>query len=825
MKSRNVALSFFVGLAMLVTPAFGWFGVATSSPANVTVDEGETFSIDINLNIQSNSDPTVGYQIPLVFDPAIVQILAITGGNAPFGTTELVNTFDNTAGTANYQTSGSGVTGGSYHFFTVEFEAISAGTFQLSAPNTNQYFQYYGVVGNQAGNNIGTTVEVLAGDPPPTSLGISGWEMNRGGGYVNLGQHIGYHGNPILYDWANIPAVDDVNWGPAPNTETIGFSEYSQLPGGCLYLADFTYFQTFLSIPENTQINEVYVDFNNADDGAQITIFNSLYPNGFSPPDAYIVLGGPGETTDISEWIAVGEVNRVVITQVDDCPSGNNLYYAAIVLNGTPILLNAPPVADAGTDQSSSCGADAFSLNGGGSSDPDGDPLTYTWSLNGSEIATGSNPTVNLGVGSHTITLTVSDGEASDSDDVLVTVNADSEAPTLTVPGGLSVSNDEGQCGAVVEYSVSASDNCDTALDLTYSHPSGTLFPVGTTSVTVSATDDAGNSTTASFDVTVSDTEAPSLLGVADLTSANDPGLCGAVVDFGISADDNCAVDELTFSHAADYLFPVGDTEVTATATDIAGNSTSATFVVTVNDTEAPSLVAIGDPVVLWPPNHQYVSFSIEDFVVSIEDNCTSLEAADVAFDFVTSDEVEDARGGGDGNTDDDILFTGNTLNLRAERQGGGNGRVYTIHLVVTDEHQNQSTATAEVHVPHNRKRAAVNDGAAYTVQGPGLARSLAGGDQIEAEVLIPDGYVLGQNYPNPFNPSTTIDYGIPEESHVRLVVYDLRGSSVATLVNGFQSAGMHRVSFDASDLAAGTYLYVLETGDQRIVNRMLLVK
>jgi len=68
-------------------------------------------------------------------------------------------------------------------------------------------------------------------------------------------------------------------------------------------------------------------------DGSRVTIFNSLYPAGLVVPGSYVYLGGSG-TTDLSALVVSGQINRVVITQVDDCCSSNNLQRAEVVLNG-----------------------------------------------------------------------------------------------------------------------------------------------------------------------------------------------------------------------------------------------------------------------------------------------------------------------------------------------------------------------------------------------------------------------------------------------------------------------------------------------------------
>jgi hypothetical protein len=87
------------------------------------------------------------------------------------------------------------------------------------------------------------------------------------------------------------------------------------------------------------------------------------------------------------------------------------------------------------------------------------------------------------------------------------------------------------------------------------------------------------------------------------------------------------------------------------------------------------------------------------------------------------------------------------------------------------------------------------------------------------------DEFALSQNYPNPFNPSTQIRFSLPSSHVTRLTVYDMLGREVAVLVNGSMPAGAHSVTFDASGLSSGTYIYRLEAGGQVLTRRMTLVK
>ena len=85
--------------------------------------------------------------------------------------------------------------------------------------------------------------------------------------------------------------------------------------------------------------------------------------------------------------------------------------------------------------------------------------------------------------------------------------------------------------------------------------------------------------------------------------------------------------------------------------------------------------------------------------------------------------------------------------------------------------------------------------------------------------------FVLDQNYPNPFNPSTNIQYSIKENCYVELKVFDLIGSEIATLVNEEKAPGNYDVSFDASSLSSGIYLYTIKAGSFIQTRKMLLMK
>ncbi|MFN2533179.1 MAG: DUF11 domain-containing protein [Pyrinomonadaceae bacterium] len=156
-------------------------------------------------------------------------------------------------------------------------------------------------------------------------------------------------------------------------------------------------------------------------------------------------------------------------------------------------------------------------------------------------------------------------------------------------------------------------------------------------------------------------------------------------------------------------------------SSDTANNSASAS--ITLKDVTAPTITTNGQTIALWSPNHKYETFTIGQFVTSVTDNCdTSIPVTNVYISKVTSDEPENINSG-DGNTVKDMVIANDckSVDLRAERDGNKNGRVYTITFKVKDLSGNYGTVTAKVTVPHSQgpKGNPVDDGPVYTVTNP----------------------------------------------------------------------------------------------------------
>ncbi len=91
--------------------------------------------------------------------------------------------------------------------------------------------------------------------------------------------------------------------------------------------------------------------------------------------------------------------------------------------------------------------------------------------------------------------------------------------------------------------------------------------------------------------------------------------------------------------------------------------------------------------------------------------------------------------------------------------------------------------------------------------------------------IEIPKEYVLEQNYPNPFNPSTTIQFSLPKQTQLKINLYNMLGEQVATVAHGMYESGYHKVTFNASNLPSGTYVYRLESVEFVQVKKMILIK
>ncbi len=291
--------------------------------------------------------------------------------------------------------------------------------------------------------------------------------------------------------------------------------------------------------------------------------------------------------------------------------------------------------------------------------------------------------------GVQTMTVTATDA-AGNVGSASVTYTVDNTPPTITCPANIVVPTDPGKCSAAVNYpSVMATDNC-SGVTVATNPPSGSVFQKGTTTVTATATDASGNTTTCSFTVTVEDKEKPVLNLPADIVNPTDPGQCSAVVNYTVTATDNCPGVTAVSNPPSGSAFPKGTTTVIATATDTSGNTATRSFTVTVVDNQPPAITgASANPSVLWPPNHKMVDVTVN---YSPTDSCG--QPACQISSVICNEPISSS---------DYTIVDGHHVKLSADRLGSGNGRIYTITITCADASGNSSSQAVKVTVPHDQ--------------------------------------------------------------------------------------------------------------------------
>ena len=200
-------------------------------------------------------------------------------------------------------------------------------------------------------------------------------------------------------------------------------------------------------------------------------------------------------------------------------------------------------------------------------------------------------------VGITTVTYSAMDAEGNMSAASFTITITDDEDPSISdMPADISVNNDAGNCSAVVTWDApSADDNCGIS-SLTSDHDSGDAFPIGTTTVTYTTTDVNGNSITDSFDITVTDNEAPSA-AANDLTLVLDASGAASTTAAAVNngSSDNCSIASLDLSQTDFDCTHLGSNTVTLTVTDIHSNQSTATATITVQDNQAPVIAQMAD--------------------------------------------------------------------------------------------------------------------------------------------------------------------------------------------------------------------------------------
>ncbi len=313
----------------------------------------------------------------------------------------------------------------------------------------------------------------------------------------------------------------------------------------------------------------------------------------------------------------------------------------------------------------------------------------------------------------------------------------------------------------------------------------------------------------------------------ADTVVQNIPNTCSQSVPFVVTASGiptptvECKVGNDVI--ISPHLFPAGTTVVNCTATNT-GGSVNCSFTVTVQDTQRPAITSQRN-ISVRPTS---LAGTIVHYQMPVStDNCSAI--------------VTQTAGLPSGSR----FPIGTTTNRFVATDPAGNTATSSFKVKVVNPfcsphmvrvcHRGRtmrvSLFAAVLHLAHGdllgrcsrwgNGKASEGDEYAYVEDEDGEEYTDEG---------VPDQVSMDQNYPNPFNPTTSFNYALPADAHVNLTVYNTLGQEVAQVVDGWESAGYHTVTFDASALSSGVYFYRIRTQDVEgkpfvKMDRMLLMK
>ncbi|MBI3847427.1 MAG: HYR domain-containing protein, partial [Planctomycetes bacterium] len=388
-------------------------------------------------------------------------------------------------------------------------------------------------------------------------------------------------------------------------------------------------------------------------------------------------------------------------------------------------------------------------------------------------------------LGSTPVSCTATDSSQNSATCTFNVIVEDTMAPTMTCPDDITGVECTSPSGAVVNYIAGAMDQCGIA-SFDCAPPSGSTFPITTTTVTCTATDRAGNTASCSFSVTVVDTTPPMITCPANQTlECTSPA--GAVATFTTTATDVCdATPTIVCTPPSGSTFGFGPTTVNCTATDDSGNSSPCSFTVTVRDTTAPSITC--------PANQT--------------SECTSSQGALVSYPSPTATDTCDS-----------------TLPIVCNPASGSQFAIATttVYCTATDDHQNtgrcnftvtvRDTVGPTIHCPSNIRAVCSGDPLGTIVEYVATATDLC--DLSVSPTCVPESgshFPLGQST---VNCSATDDSHNTSRCSFRVTIVGSTSSDLTTTVVGQPASALIFPLFQAGP-GQGTIITVTNLNQSR---------
>ncbi len=379
-----------------------------------------------------------------------------------------------------------------------------------------------------------------------------------------------------------------VTYAPATATDAVGVISltYSQDSGTVFPLGNTTVTISATDAAGNTGIGTFTVTVTN---NAPVVTLTGANPLTFEAAASYSDPGGTADDVEDGTLLPVISSNSVVANlpgtyavtwSVTDSAnvSGSATRTVNVVDTTAPVV---DPHANVSVPATSAAGAVVTYA-----------PATATDAVGVISLTYSQDSGTTFPIGTTTVVITAKDAAGNTGTGSFTVTVADTTAPVVDAHANVTVEATSA-AGAVVTYAAATATDAVGVTSLTYSQDSGTTFPLGTTTVTITANDAAANTGTGSFTVTVADTTAPVVDAHANVT-VEATSAAGAVVTYAAAtATDAVGVTSLTYSQDSGTVFPLGTTTVTITAKDAAGNMGTGSFDVTVQDTIPPGISSV----------------------------------------------------------------------------------------------------------------------------------------------------------------------------------------------------------------------------------------